>query len=286
MICMREFKKTKLDEQIKETPRYIKVLKKVVARMFELNFKELDASRIYVDINSCLSVIFREDNYNNEDNIQEMNNILNTFLNEALINKKEVVFMFTTEPSQAHIDIYPDWCKERYSRVKILRSTFLKRFLMAVKTYSDKYSSVKVVNTTKVHPALIVYNTEKSRRKPFLILSKDLVFQTMPIERCSIYTGISYIDMSNPNRDLPDLINIPEPTEMLPYAISLIGSSREEFPGLNGYGPRKAEKYVSRHKLDIQLGINHELKEHMDKYEVLFDIPKLLACNKEELAII
>lgn len=284
---MREDMKTPVvEKRLLNSTNFISTLRSVVYKMFQVDPATIDCKKIYIDLNSCLSIIFRGEEYNTEECRQELQSILENFMNTMVLNRIQLIFLFTLEKSQAHIDIFPDWCKERYSRVDITKSNFMKHFIVAIEDYSRKNNSIKVVNTNKVHPALVVYQNECKSKKRFLILSKDLVFQCIPLKLCSIYNGVTFVDIENPNRDLPEYIDIAEPDVLLPTALSLMGSSREEFKGLSGYGPYKTAKYVNKYKLEIKLNLEHPLKEHCDKFSVLFDIIKLLEVNKEEIAIV
>lgn len=281
-----QLKNSVVEKKLTNIDGYLKAMRKVVHKMFEIDPSTIECKKIYIDVNSCLSIMFRGDEYNTDECKNELQSILENFMNIMLLNKIQLIFLFTIEASQAHTDVFPEWCQERYKRVNIMKSVFLKQFLMAIKTYSEKNNSIKLVNTHKVHPALVVYQNEYRSKKKFLILSKDLVFQCLNLKTCSVYNGNTYADMDNPNRDLPEYIDIPEPNTFLPYALALMGSSREEFKGLSGYGPHKSAQYINKHKIEIKLGLDHPLKEHLDKYSVLFDIQKLLKINKQEIPVI
>ena len=281
-----ELKKDIVEKKLTSGDNYFKALRKVVYNMFEVDPATIECTKIYIDVNSCLSIMFRGEEYNTEECRNELQNILEKFMNKMILNKVQLIFLFTLEPSQAHIDIFPDWCKERYKRVDIMKSDFLKKFLVAIKSYSEKNNSIKLVNTHKVHPALVVYQNEFKSKKRFLVLSKDLLFQCITLKTCSVYNGTTFIDIDNPNRDLPEFIELSEPDVLLPYALALMGSTREEFKGMPNYGPSKSSKYVNKYKIELKLGVDHPLKDHLDKYSVLFDIHKLLEVNKEDIPII
>lgn len=281
-----ELKKDIVERKITSGDSYIKALRKVVYNMFDLDPVAIECKKIYIDVNSCLSIMFRGDQYNTEECTNELQKILEKFMNDMILNKIQLIFLFTLEPSQAHIDVFPDWCKERYARVNIMKSDFLKKFLVAIKSYSEKNNSIKLINTHKVHPALVVYQNEVKNKKRFLVLSKDLVFQCINLKNCSVWNGSNFVDMDNPNRDLPDSIELAEPDILLPYALALMGSTREEFKGMPLYGPYKSSKYINKYKIEIKLGVDHPLKEHLDKYSVLFDIHKLLEVNKQDIPIV
>ena len=274
----------KFDNAIIKQTDFKKVISSVVSRMFKI---AADTRRIYLDLNSCFSILFRYDDINSPEAVEIVSTEIERFLQLYLNDKVEIIILFTLEPSQAHIDLYPEWCQERYKRVDYAKSDFLQTLIIGLKKFSDNNPFVKVVNTRKVHPALVVYKNEKDRRKRSTVLSKDVVFQCLPIKNIVVYTGVYYIDLDDRRRDLPDDIELPEPYDFfLPYYLAMRGDGRNEFPGLKGFGPKKSLEYIDVHKMEIKAGLEHPEKEWLDKYSKLYNINKLLEVNKEDICII
>lgn len=276
-----------LDKKITTQVDFKKVISSVVSNVFKL---VAETRKIYIDLNSCFSILFHYDNINSPEAVEIISREIEKFLQLYINDKVEIIVLFTLEPSQAHIDIYPDWCKERYERVSYQKSEFLQTLILSLHKFSETNPLIKVVNTKKVHPSLIVYKNEKNSRKRSTVLSKDIVFQCLPLTNIIVYTGVSYIDLDDPMRTLPDDIELPEPYSLfLPYYLALRGDSRNEFPGMSGYGPKKSKEYIDKNKLRLKSGIespDHPYKEWMDKYSQLYDINKLLCVNKEEIILI
>lgn len=275
------------DKKIIKQTDFKKVISSVVSNMLKI---KADTEKIYIDLNSCLSILFRYDDINNPEAVEIISTEIERFLHLYLNDKVDIVILFTFEPSQAHVDIYPDWCKKRYERVNYAKSDFLQTLLVSLHKFSETNPLIKVVNTHRVHPALFVYQNEKFSRKRSTVLSKDMVFQCLNLKNIVIYTGVNYIDLDDPMRPFPDDVELPEPANLfLPYYIALRGDIRNEFPGKEGYGPVKSLAYINRNKLRIKSGINspdHAAKEWLDKYSQLYDINKLLELNKEEIKIL
>lgn len=276
------------DKKITKQPDFKKVISSVVSNMLKI---KADTEKIYIDLNSCLSILFRYDDINNPEAVEIISREMERFLQLYLNDKVEIVVLFTFMPSQAHVDIFPDWCKERYSRVNYAKSEFLQTLLVSLHKFSEMNPLIKVVNTREVHPALVVYENEKYTRKRSTVLSKDIVFQCLPLKNIVIYTGVSYIDLDDPMRALPDDIELPDPEVMLPYYIALRGDSRNEFPGLPGYGPKKSLAYITKNRIRIKSGLDsdtdtHSEKEWLDKYSCLYNINKLLEYNKAQIKVI
>lgn len=276
-----------LDKKITTQSDFKRVISSVVSNIFKI---VADTRKIYIDLNSCLSILFHYENINSPEAVEIISREIERFLQLYINDKVEIIVLFTLEHSQAHCDIYPDWCKERYERVAYNKSDFLQTLILSLHKFSETNPLIKVVNTKKVHPALVVYENEKNSRKRSTILSKDIVFQCLPLKNIVVYTGVAYMDLDDPMRTVPDDVELPEPYSMyLPYYLALRGDSRNEFPGMNGYGPKKSSEYVRRNKLRLKVGIEseeHPHKEWMDKYSQLYDINKLLDVNKEEIRLI
>ncbi len=275
------------DKKIIKQSDFKKVISSVVTNMLKI---KADTEKIYIDLNSCLSILFRYDDINNPEAVEIISNEIERFLHLYLNDKVDIVILFTLEQSQVHVDIYPDWCKDRYQRVNYAKSDFLQTLLVSLHKFSETNPLIKVVNTHKVHPALYVYQNERFSRKRSTVLSKDMVFQCLNLKNIVVYTGVNYIDLDDPMRPLPDDVELPEPVSLyLPYYIALRGDIRNEFSGKEGYGPVKSLAYINKHKLRIKAGIDapdHVEKEWLDKYSQLYDINKLLELNKEEIKTI
>lgn len=275
------------EKNITKQVDFKKVISSVVTNMFKI---QADTRKIYLDLNSCFSILFRYDDVNNPEAVEIIGREIEKFLQLYVNDKVEIIILFTLEPSQAHLDIYPDWCKERYERVKYSKSDFLQTLILSLNKFSQQNPLIKVVNTKKVHPALVVYQNEKDSRKRSTILSKDIIFQCLPLKNIVVYTGVNYIDLDDNNRTLPDDVELPEPYDLfLPYYLALRGDARNEFSGIKGYGPKKSSEYVRVNKIRIKAGLDspdHPEKEWCDKYSQLFSISKLLEINKEEIRTI
>lgn len=275
------------EKNITKQVDFKKVISSVVTNMFKI---QADTRKIYLDLNSCFSILFRYDDVNNPEAVEIIGREIEKFLQLYVNDKVEIIILFTLEPSQAHLDIFPDWCKERYERVKYSKSDFLQTLILSLNKFSQQNPLIKVVNTKKVHPALVVYQNEKDSRKRSTILSKDIIFQCLPLKNIVVYTGVNYIDLDDKNRSLPDDVELPEPYDLfLPYYLALRGDARNEFSGIKGYGPKKSSEYVRVNKIRIKAGLDspdHPEKEWCDKYSQLFSINKLLEINKEEIRTI
>ena len=67
-----ELKKDIVERKITSGDNYIKALRKVVYNMFDLDPVAIECKKIYIDVNSCLSIMFRGDQYNTEECTNEL----------------------------------------------------------------------------------------------------------------------------------------------------------------------------------------------------------------------
>lgn len=275
--------KSNIDKELEKTKSFRNVVTSVVSKLFQFDH---DIPKIYVDVNSCVSILFRYEDINESDIVQRISDIIETFLMNYLNKKTEIILLFTLEESQAHVTIDPNWCKDRMGRVQLVRCEFIKQLMVSLSQFSKENPFVKVIQTHKVHPALVVLEQERKTRKPFCVLSKDVVFQCMRLSHMSVYTGVHYIEIADPLRVLPDDITLSDPEIFLPYYLAIRGDRRNEWRGVEGYGKVTTLKYLQQHKLAIKADLEHPLKEHCDKYCILFDPNKLMLENKEPIPTI
>lgn len=277
------------DERITHNSNWRRIIRNVVSNIFRI---ETDFSRIYIDLNSCLSILFRYENVNDNNITDELTQIFEQFLTKYISKHTQIVILWTLEKSSLHTSIYPGWCQERYNRVNISKSNFLKTLLVALNEYSKNTKLVKIINTHDIHPALVVRYLEiGNRRSKSIVLSKDVVFQTLNMNNVAIFTGVDYIDFTDNERPLPDGIELEEPEVMLKYYLAIRGDMKHnEYPGVEKYGPKKSLDYVTFHKLEILAGCDHvlrgkeeSLKEVCDKYSVLFDVNALNKLNTRDI---
>lgn len=282
-----------LDEKLKKTNNFVNVINSVVATMFNV---ETDCKRIYIDLNSCLSIIFRYGNVNDTDMLAGVLAKIEEFMQKYLVSGVELVFLFTLHPSRAHTDIFVDWCKNRNERVNLAKCTVIKAMVLGINEESKKNKLIKILNTKHVHPVLSIYEMEKNNKRKFMILSKDFVFQNLPFKHAVIFTGINYIDMTDNEKVMADDVQLSHPDYMLPVYLALAGDGRNDFKGKLNYAKHRAKQFCEKYKLEIKENIDppeddknkewYDCKEHIEKYTQLYDINKLLLINKEEIPIL
>jgi len=265
---------TELDKKIIKRGDFKNVVNSVLNRQFTVDIDKI--KRAYIDINSCISIIYRYGEVNNPD----IGNMIYTYI-ELCLTKflgigAEVILLVTGEPSVYHQQIYPDWCKARYSRVDLQQSESMKKLLVALKKFGDENSSIKVVGVGKNHPIMEVKQRELGKRIRYLVLTKDTLFHVLKSKFAILWNGTNMIDLSDNNRQLPDGITLENPDLYLPYYLTIRGDDRNEYSGIEGYGKQRALKYLQLYKLEILSGLEHPLKETVDKFIGLYDVDQML----------
>lgn len=275
-----------LDSKLVSNPNFAKLVRSIIFKVFNV---ETEYKTIYIDLNSCLSILFHYDNINEEVLNDEIYNIIEKFINKYTSKGCKLVFLWTLKNSILHTEIFEKWCAHRIERVNILKSTFIKQLIVGLTNFSKTNSEViKIINTFDVHPSIIIKYIEMNNKNindinsKFIILSKDTVFRCMDLNRGIIWTGKDYIDPSDRYKPLPNGITLHNSDVLLKYYLTLKGDNRNEFPGIDGYGVKGSLKYVNKHKLELLSGlplVTNEDEDNLDdvfnKYSKLWDIKYL-----------
>ena len=271
-----------LDDKIKERADFDDVVNGVIDRALDIEGKY---DKIYIDINSVVSIMFRADNINSQKIVETTYKSFERLLTKYANRNTEIVVLFSTVKSEYHCNIYEDWCKKRYDRVDLNKSQGMKELIFSLKKFSEQNKLVRVINTKEFHPAIIVKYLEDGLKNRFVVISKDTVFYAMEMSHGSQFTGSIYIDYDVDTAVLSDIHNdVDMKRNMIKYYYAICGDNRNEFPGISGYGPNKSIKYLRTNKLEIEADLEHQYKEWFDKYSKLYDVSNMLmTVDKEKL---
>lgn len=245
-----------------------------------------NVSKIFVDMNSVFSIIFHSTEYDASNITKIISVELEEFILKYLSKKIELIFLFTTRNSQYHLDIFPEWCEERFSRVDLNKSEFIKEVLYGLKKFSEDNKKIKVINTKQFHPVAIVQQHALAVKSNVVVISRDNIFQCMNLDNIIVYNGTFICDIRDQNRVLPFKSKIENPNKFFKYFMTLNGDKkRNGFSGLSGYATKSTDKYIALHKIELELGLEHPEKEFVDKYVKLFDVDEIYKYyinNKED----
>ena len=239
---------------------------------------EIDDSiyKIFIDMNSVFSIVFRTENVDCEENIYVASDFIEDIINKALEKKIEITFLFTVNNSIYHTNIYTDWCFDRSDRVNFNKSKFYKKLLLELKKYSNENNLIKVVNCKTFHPIAFIYDEASILKKDILIITRDKLFQCLDLRNVVIFDGKNYTFIRDKYRKLPDNIILDNPSKYLKYYFVLNGDKiRTGYSGLKTYGKEKSIQYINKYRTELDMNLEHPLKEFIDTYIGLYDINKI-----------
>lgn len=258
------------------------VVESVLKKMFMVNLDHVASiKRIYVDLNSCLSIMFRYEDIADEELVQIVSDEIETFITKHMEDGLSIYMLYTVKSSLVHKTISPEWCLTRDERVSIIRSEFLKKLFVSLKVFSEKNSSIKMINCGEVHPAIVTLMLDKSNKSGSVILSKDNVFKCIEKPSMNIYNGVEWISIGDNMFNTEIGVFLSNPSELSCYYFIIRGDSRNEYKGVNMYGKIKTVEYLDRNKLKIKADIEHPLKGYIDEHKALFNIEAMISKAKE-----
>lgn len=275
-----------LDSKLTANPNFAKLVRSIIFKVFSV---ETEYRTIYIDLNSCLSILFHYDNINEQILNDEIYKIIEHFISKYTAKGTKLVFLWTLKNSVLHTEIYDKWCAYRIERVNILKSTFIKKLIIGLTHFSQNNSEIiKIINTFEVHPAVIIKYIEMNNsnlgdiNSKFLILSKDTVFRALDNQRGVLWTGKDYIDPTDRYKPLPNGITLHHNDKLLKYYLALKGDLRNEYMGIDGYGVKSSLRYIQKHSLellsDLPLVIAEDednLNDVLQKFSKLWDMKYL-----------
>jgi len=248
------------------------VISYILNRVFDVHIDK-DIKRVYIDINSALSILFRYESIDDSELLVKMSGIIEKFMVTHLDKGLDIIFIYTLDKSIVHHTVYPEWCKERNERVILRSSDFIKKLLINFAIYSSKNKHVKVLNCKNAHPAMVIKKLERFERTACLVLSKDNVFRCISHPTVSLYNGVDWIQFNVSDRPLPDkLEKLKNPDKFLPYYLAMRGDTRNEYKGMVGMGKVRTVDYINTNRIKIVSNIEHKHSEFFDERLPLYDM--------------
>lgn len=284
MSVLNKNKKKYNKDLISMKDDFREVVKYVLTRLFEVHIDQ-NIKRVYIDINSALSILFRYDSIDDGNLLLKMSGIIEKFMVKHLDRGLDVIFLYTLETSLVHKTIYPEWCSSRNKRVELRNSEFIKKLLVNFSAYSAKNNHIRVINCKEAHPALIINKLEKFMTTGCLVLSRDNVHRCISRPTVSLFNGVDWIQFNVPNRPMPDKIEqLRNPDKFLPYYFALKGDTRNEYKGLSGMGKIRTVDYINSNRIKIVSDIEHKHSEFCKGHLALYDM-KAMENKLEELGV-
>lgn len=272
MSVLNENKKKYKKVLISMKDDFREVVKHVLVRLFEVNVDQ-NIKRIYIDINSALSILFRYESIDDGKLLAKISGIIEKFMVTHLDRGLDIIFLYTLETSLVHKTIYPEWCSARNKRVELRNSEFIKKLLVNFSAYSAKNNHIRVINCKGVHPALIINKLEKFTTTGCLVLSRDNVHRCISRPTVSLFNGVDWIQFNVQNRPMPDKIEqLRNPDKFLPYYLAMKGDTRNEYKGLAGMGKVRTVDYINSNRIKIVSDIEHKHSEFFKEFLPLYDM--------------
>ena len=263
-----------LKKKVLESSYFQVLTYEIFKSMFSL---ETDASKIYIDLNHTVSILFRNENVNDEKVVEQITYIVEDFITRYLEKGTQLIFIYYTKGSIYHKEIFEDWCRTRDERVDFNKSQFLKSLIVNIKKNNSNIKNLKVVNVHGAHPAMYIQKMETNSKLKSVIISKDVTIHMIKSKNVYIYDGKKYYSLNEETREYPLGADPGIITPFLfKYYIALCGDDRSEYPGYKGVGIRKSNKYISKYTVEIIGDLDHPYKEFLDKYSKLYDMNSMM----------
>ena len=240
------------------------------------NIDFLDYEEIILDIDSLLSILFQKDisEYSSEIRLEIARTIIDNiviFLDKYM-NNSIIKMYYSLKEYTIFNEIYPQWCRSRSLRYKnSININFLKKYLI------DKLKRIEKHNfgifECDDSPIIKIYqDIEMSSHKKRIILSRDPHFMCLLCYfDIHIYNGRFIV-----NRDTY-LYEEEYPKvhfSFIPAYYMIAGMSRNEYPGLPKYGPKKTVNLINNNKVAVIKGTLDIIKDVLP-YRNIFYIKDL-----------
>ena len=259
-----------------------RVVYSVLRRLLSIDLAGTGIQRVYLDLNSAISILFRVESIDSDDVLVDiLKEAIEGFMSTNLKTGMTCYILYSMQPSLVHTTIEPNWCKLRDERVTLTKSEFVKKLLVALKVYSGNHDNIKVINCGQRHPAIEVFMQERGFSGSSLVLSRDPVFNCFIKKTIRTFNGLKWIDFNSDEFSLPNDIQLLDRAVSLPWYFILRGDSRNEYTGYSGYGSIKSIKYIDANRIKIKTANEHPLMEFISPRLPLYSIKEMMNKAKE-----
>ena len=166
--------------------------------------------------------------------------------------------------------IYPDWCKERQARYKnTLMVEFIDKIIITkLKELSKLKHNFNLIKCPDSPIISVFKDIDSNPDKNYLILSRDPHYSCIwAYHNIAIYNGKELVSRN-------DYLGFPEyyPTihhTLIPHFYLIAGMKRNEYHGLDKYGPKKTLNLLKKEYTSI-IDESNEIYEKISQYKNLF----------------
>lgn len=258
----------RLDDKVMQNDYFKTLTREIFESMFSI---DTDAKRIYIDLNHTVSILFRNKDIDDNMVIEDISTKVEEFISKYTSMGTELIFIYYTQSSIYHRNIFENWSKVRDERVDFNKSNFLKALIVAIRRNKD-IKNLKVVNVLGAHPVMYIQKMQVNSSIKSVIISKDLVMHMLKVRNCSIFDGKKLYTLEEAYREYPFAQHDVMTLQLYKYFITMMGDDRNEYPGISNYGPKKSFNYVIKYAVELIGDLEHPMKAEIDKYVGLYDI--------------
>lgn len=235
--------------------------------------------KIYIDLDSLLSLALKVDLPLDELLKHDLSSYILELFQQFFYfydTNSQIYIVYSFNPNNSFTKIYPNWCKERYDRygnvdiMKFIKNNLLRR----IKKFSDVVKNVELVKS-KDAPILSIlasFEFNVDNRKS-IVLSRDPHYQCLwAYHEFNIYNGKNIINRktSLKDKDTPNLHY-----SLYPHYYLISGMKRNEYTGLNKWGPKRTADYITKNKASI-ISFEDKVFDTIKEYKDLFFLENIL----------
>lgn len=232
---------------------------------------------IGVNVNSLLNVLTHDvlldeikkskDNYDLF--MDSLTSILRLFL--LNVNGRKIIFYYSME-TERYTELYiKDFRREQldlYSD-KFIRSIFL-HLLEILKRLATTVKGVRLYNTEKVEPSLLMYYiVKKNKEELSLILSRDYMdFLLLTESNVSLWDGMTFFNGGDKFKEHTSKKVPPIDYRLLKYYYTLRGIPRLNIKGINKMGEKRTLVYLQKNLEDVINDVDNVVnKDYLTVYD-------------------
>lgn len=215
---------------------------------------------IGVNVNSLLNVlthdVLLDEIKKSKDNYDIFMDALTAVLRLFLlnVNGRKIIFYYSMN-TERYTELYiKDFRKEQLALYsdKFIKSIFV-HLLEILKRLSSTVKGVKLYNTDKVEPSLVMYYlVKKNKEELSLILSRDYMdFLILTESNVSLWDGLTYFEGGDNFKNHTSKKIPPIDCRLLKYYYTLRGIPRLKIFGINKMGEKRAIIYLQKNLQEI-----------------------------------
>jgi 5'-3' exonuclease len=199
------------------------------------------------------------------------------FLTEMDKIKKPLICYYSSNRTFTQNDIFPNWYQQMYEKENFTHSySFYKSFIEVFKKLARTLPMISCVDTGAVDPYLITHLFSGD----VLVISRDEMDLLSTAYGHDVFDGKSLLD----EEAVAKIYGVPK--NLMKYVMVMTGVKKRSYPGIKGFGPKTALKYIINNITSIMEGSDEKYKavqKYVDFFEPKEYYNKLDAKLKDEI---